>query len=80
MSSMKRFRSLAGYVVYRLNWSFGKDGTKLCLFFPSGQFVGLEYLALSDELCVATAAGEIVVVPLMIESIPTDERELVVEA
>ncbi|XP_055636480.1 elongator complex protein 1 [Toxorhynchites rutilus septentrionalis] len=46
------------YVVYRLN-RLDQVGTRI-LSVP-GEIVGIEHLALTDELCIATAAGEVMV-------------------
>lgn len=50
------------YAVYRLNrLDSAGEGQKI-LSIP-GELVGIEHLALTDELCLATAAGEVMVVP-----------------
>lgn len=62
-------RSGEEYAVYRCvssGSSVDSDGAnpscQMLLSIP-GKLIGMEYLALSDELCLASAAGEVMVVP-----------------
>lgn len=66
--------SSSDYGVFRVDRSGSTVAARLVSV--PGEIVGLEHLALSDELCLATAAGEVMVVKLAGEGCGKEPEEV----